>query len=64
MGYGWKSKPKFHPSEEFKHALAEELADRDEKVLALEERLQILEKIVTDTHLSSSLSNEIDELGK
>jgi len=51
-------------SPEFKHMLAEELADRDDKANALEERIRVLEKIVTDTHKSHALSEEIDSLEK
>lgn len=49
-------------SPEFKHLLAEELADRDDKASALEERIRVLEKIVTDNHKSHALSEEIDQL--
>ncbi|MDG2175426.1 MAG: hypothetical protein P8M72_04745 [Gammaproteobacteria bacterium] len=49
-------------SKEFKHMLAEELVDRDDKANALEERLRVVEKIVTDNHTSSVLSDEIDNL--
>jgi hypothetical protein len=49
-------------SQEFQHMLAEELADRDDKANALEERLRVVEKIVTDNHTSSVLSDEIDNL--
>ena len=59
-----KHKPKksVTDSEEFRHMLAEELADRDDKANALEERIRVLEKIVTDNHKSSALSEEIDSL--
>jgi|APSaa5957512493_1039668.scaffolds.fasta_scaffold370795_1 hypothetical protein len=49
-------------SKEFQHMLAEELADRDDKANALEERLRVVEKIVTDNHTASALSEEIENL--
>lgn len=49
-------------SEEFQHKLAQELADRDDRARALEERIRVLEKIITDNHSSYALSEEIEQL--
>ena len=48
----------------FEHQLAAELADRDDRANALEERVRVLEKIITDTHSSQALSDEIENLKK
>jgi hypothetical protein len=37
-------------------------SERDEKIRKLEERIVVLEKIVTDSHRSSRLADEIDKL--
>ena len=39
-----------------------EQADRDDRARALEERVKVLEKIVTENYQSSALSAEIDQL--
>ena len=44
------------------HELAEEFPKEAEKISALKERVQTLEKIVIDNHKSSSLSDEIEKL--
>jgi hypothetical protein len=49
-------------SKEFQHELTEELADKDDRANALEERLRVVEKIVTDNHTANALSDEIDNL--
>lgn len=49
-------------SDAYMHELEKELADRDDRANALEERIRVLEKIVTDDHKSHSLSEEIDKL--
>ena len=49
-------------SVDFQHLLAQELSDRDDKANALDERIRVLEKIVTDKHSASSLSDEIEQL--
>ena len=51
-------------SDAFEHQHAAELADRDDRANALEERVRVLEKIVTDTHSSHVLSQEIEKLKK
>lgn len=38
------------------------LAERDRKIAELEERIRVLERIVTDTHKASSLREEIERL--
>ena len=53
-----------HPgkSGKFDHQLAAELADRDDRAKALEERVRVLEKIITETHKSGELYDEIERL--
>ena len=51
-------------SAEFQHLLAQELADRDDKAVALEERIRVLEKIVTDNHRAPALSENNDNPDK
>lgn len=46
----------------FERMFDKNMQTRDEKFRALEERIQVLEKIVTDSHKSSSLSDEIERL--
>ncbi len=46
----------------FEKLFAKNVAERDEKMRKMEERIQVLEKIVTDTHGSSKLAAEIDKL--
>jgi len=53
------SRSKSRPGE-FQHLLAQELSDCDDKAVALEERIRVLEKIVTDNHHASSPSEDID----
>lgn len=49
-------------AEEFRHRLSEELSDRDDRAAALEERVRVLEKIITDNHASYKLTEEIEKL--
>lgn len=49
-------------SEAFQHQLASELVDRDDRANALEERVRVLEKIITDDHSSYKLSEDIENL--
>ena len=49
-------------SADFLHQMEQELSDRDDRANALEERVRVLEKIVTDNHKSYALSEEIDDL--
>ena len=53
----WGETP--HPA----HAKDRDQADKDrEKIARLEERIRILEKIVTDNYRSSELSDDIEKL--
>lgn len=49
-------------SDEFRHFLEQELSDRDDKANALEERVRVLEKILTENYKSDTLAKEIDQL--
>lgn len=49
-----------HPNPKFGNKEHEE--KQDQKLHDLEERVRVLEKIVTDTHKSHELSREIDKL--
>jgi hypothetical protein len=46
----------------FQKLMEKAMAERDEEIQALKERVAVLEKIVTDTHKSHSLAEEIDKL--
>ena len=46
----------------FQKLLDKAMAERDEEISDLRERIQTLEKIVIDTHKSSRLSDEIEKL--
>ncbi len=46
----------------FEKLFAKNVAERDEKMRKMEERIQVLEKIITDTHGSSKLASEIERL--
>ena len=48
--------------DDFRHELEKELADRDDKAVALEERVRVLERIITENYNADSLSDEIDKL--
>lgn len=54
---GGKTELPFHARK-----LEEALADRDDRIARLEERIRVLERIVTDTHKSHVLSEEIESL--
>jgi hypothetical protein len=46
----------------FRKLLEKAMAERDDEIRSLRERVVTLEKIVTDTHRSSNLSEEIEKL--
>lgn len=48
--------------DEFRHMLERELADRDDRANAIEERVRVLEKIITENYQSDTLAKEIDQL--
>lgn len=46
----------------FRKMFEKEIAERDDEIRKLKERVLVLEKIVTETHSRHSLSEEIDNL--
>jgi hypothetical protein len=46
----------------FQKLLDKEMAERDAEIQQLRGRVEVLEKIVTDSHKSSSLADEIERL--
>lgn len=61
--HGWKSDPEnTHVPPMFHKMLEKAMAERDSEIASLRERIQVLEKIVTDTHKSSTLAEEIEGL--
>lgn len=62
-GPDWSGTQKSSPPM-FKKLLEKAMAERDEELQKLKERIIVLEKIVTDSHKRHSLSDEIDNLGK
>jgi hypothetical protein len=60
---GWHSNPEnMEIPPMFQKLLDKAMAERDEEISELKERIQTLEKIVIDTHKSSRLSDEIEKL--
>jgi hypothetical protein len=61
--HGWKSDPEnTHVPPMFNKMLEKAMAERDTEINNLRERVEVLEKIVTDTHKSSTLADEIERL--
>ncbi len=46
----------------FDKMLEKAMQERDAEIKGLKERIEVLEKIVTDSHASVSLASEIDRL--
>lgn len=46
----------------FDKMLAKAMAERDEQIRTMEERIQVLEQIVTDGHKRDTLAEEIESL--
>lgn len=62
-GPGWEHKPrnmKVPPM--FDKMVSKAMEERDAEISALKERVEVLEKIVTDNHSSNRLSDEIEKL--
>lgn len=61
--HGWKSDPEnTHVPPMFHKLLEKAMAERDTEINNLRERIEVLEKIITDTHKSTSLADEIERL--
>lgn len=60
---GWHDRPRnAHVPPMFEKMLEKAMQERDAEIKSLRERIEVLEKIVTDNHASSSLASEIDRL--
>jgi predicted transcriptional regulator len=60
---GWRQHPRnTHVPPMFEKMLEKAMEERDAEIKGLKERVEVLEKIVTDTHASMSLATEIDKL--
>jgi hypothetical protein len=62
-GPGWRSRARnTHVPPMFEKMLEKAMEERDGEIRSLRERIEVLEKIVTDSHASVSLASEIDKL--
>lgn len=60
---GWHESPRnTHVPPMFEKMLEKAMEERDAEIANLRERIEVLEKIVTDNHKSASLASEIDRL--
>jgi hypothetical protein len=60
---GWDNNPEnLHVPPMFNKMLEKAMAERDAEIQALRERIEVLEKIVTDAHKSNALADEIEKL--
>ncbi len=60
---GWHERPSnVHVPPMFDKMLEKAMQERDAEIKGLRERIEVLEKIVTDSHASVSLASEIDKL--
>jgi hypothetical protein len=61
--HGWKENPaNTHVPPMFQKLMEKAMAERDVEIHSLRERIEVLEKIVTDGHKTSSLADEIERL--
>lgn len=61
--HGWRSDPEnTHIPPMFNKMLEKAMAERDGEISSLRERVEVLEKIVTDGHKSATLADEIERL--
>jgi len=67
--YGYSRKHGWGPNTEnmavppmFQKLMEKAMAERDAEIQSLRERIEVLEKIVTDGHKSHSLADEIERL--
>lgn len=61
--HGWRHDPSnIETPPMFRKMFEKEMSDRDSEIQQLRERVEVLEKIVTDGHKSSSLADEIERL--
>lgn len=61
--YKWDGNPKnAHVPPMFQKLLEKAMAERDAEIRGLRERIEVLERIITDNHKRSTLADEIDSL--
>jgi hypothetical protein len=61
--HGWRNNPENMQVPPMFHKLLEKaMSERDAEIQSLRERVEVLEKIVTDGHKSSALADEIEKL--
>jgi hypothetical protein len=61
--HGWRNNPEnMAVPPMFQKLLEKAMAERDAEIQSLRERVEVLEKIVTDGHKSNSLADEIERL--
>lgn len=60
--HGWGKESNMQVPPMFQKLLEKAMEERDVEIRQLRERIEVLEKIVTDTHKSSSLADEIERL--
>lgn len=61
--HGWHNPKNMEVPPMFEKLVEKTMAQRDAEITRLRERIEVLEKIVTDTHKRHSLADEIDKLG-
>jgi len=60
---GWHERPQnTHVPPMFDKMLEKAMQERDAEIKSLRERIEVLEKIVTDNHASTNLASEIERL--
>lgn len=60
---GWHERPRnSHVPPMFDKMLEKAMQERDAEIKSLRERIEVLEKIVTDNHASTNLASEIEKL--
>lgn len=59
---GWDKEGNVQVPPMFDRMLDKAMVERDERIQLMEERIQVLEKIVTDGHKRDSLASEIEKL--
>lgn len=61
-GAGWHKQRNMDVPPMFQKMMEKAMAERDNEVEMLKDRVAVLEKIVTDNHQSNSLADEIERL--
>lgn len=61
FGY-WGNEKNLHIPPMFEKLMNKGMAERDEQIASLRERIEVLEKLLVDTHKSRTLAEEIERL--